>query len=122
MSGASSPFPLHFPVRRTSFLLTLRGISLAFAPPQKDGVCTHCVSTQLAEPERLVSAAVHSVDERLMTVIWFHHRLRAQFSVSCVLGKGIGSLRLWTWWVAGCIGGTLLLIHSIEAGLRLLTG
>ncbi|GLC39058.1 hypothetical protein PLESTB_001288900 [Pleodorina starrii] len=46
---------------------------------------------ELAALEGLVSAAVRSVDERLLTVIWRHHRLRAHFAAIrrfLLLGQG----------------------------------
>lgn len=46
---------------------------------------------KLAGLEGLVSAAVRSVDERLMTVIWRHHRLRAHLGAIrsfLLLGQG----------------------------------
>ncbi|GIL90210.1 hypothetical protein Vretimale_16375 [Volvox reticuliferus] len=68
-----------------------RAEAWAREPPAATSATAAGGSGKLAELEGLVSAAVRSVDERLMTVIWRHHRLRAHFAAIrrfLLLGQG----------------------------------
>ncbi|GIL59524.1 hypothetical protein Vafri_14280 [Volvox africanus] len=68
-----------------------RAEAWAREPPAATSATATGGSGKLAELEGLVSAAVRSVDERLMTVIWRHHRLRAHFAAIrrfLLLGQG----------------------------------
>ncbi|EFJ42109.1 gamma tubulin interacting protein [Volvox carteri f. nagariensis] len=68
-----------------------RAEAWAREPPAATAAAAPGGTGELAGLEGLVSAAVRSVDERLMTVIWRHHRLRAHFAAIrrfLLLGQG----------------------------------